>query len=104
MPFFTKEEFCYYMVDIVDRHKRSEEWIDAVSNLFDAEMSSFYENDMFTVLLNIMIEKLDDKYGWLEYFFFERRCEWFTYEDNGETVCIDSYEKLYDLITERKDR
>ena len=102
MSLFTKEDFCKYMPEIVRRHTESEKWVNAIADLFDAEMSTYYENEMLKVLLDILIEKLDDEYGWLEYFFFERKCEWFNYEENGEVFLVDSYEKLYDLITGRK--
>ena len=41
---------------------------------------------------------MNDTNKWIKYFLYEKNCEWFEYEIDGETMCVKSYDDLYDLI------
>ena len=94
----TKEYFCSFMEKLTKEYLEKEKWIDNVCNLLDMSCETFYKYDFMPLLMDLFIEVLDDKYGWLEYFIFEKKCQWFEYEENGQICKVDSYEKLYNLI------
>ena len=41
---------------------------------------------------------MHDTNEWIEYFLYEKNCEWFECEINGKTMYMKSYDDLYDLI------
>ena len=103
----TFEQFEKTMKSYLDQRCENEKWIDKVNEVFHGAWESFYEHDYHTAFLNLFIEVMEDKEGWIPYFLYETGGEWFDvyfHENEGTTneidmvVKIDSYRKLYDLI------
>lgn len=94
----TKAEFHDVMERLVKRYKESEEWIDKVNDIFPDVFQNFYEHNFFDIIIGFLIYIIQDTNKWIEYFFYEKKCEWFEYEVDGETMYVKSYDDLYDLI------
>ena len=108
----TFEQFEKTMQSYLDQHRKNEEWIDKMNEVFAGAWESLYEHDYHTVFLDLFIEVMEDKDGWIPYFLYEVNGEEFDvylhdYEGTDkevETVVrIDSLRKLYDLITGAMD-
>ncbi len=103
----TFEQFEKTMKSYLDQRRENEKWIDKVDEVFHGAWEGFYEHDYHTAFLNLFIEVMEDKEGWISYFLYEAKGEWFDvyfHENEGTdseidtVVKIDSYRKLYDLI------
>lgn len=99
-PIITKEIFVESMKKFVRTKEESDKMI---SNLYDTfgvpdklmRNSGNYED----TFLNLLKAAMNDRLEWLDYYVYERECEWFEYHINNETVKVDSFDKLYELIT-----
>lgn len=94
----TKAEFHNIMERFIEKYKRSEEWIDKVDAAFPRSFETIYENDFLEIVIDILEQIVNDTNKWIKYFLYEKNCEWFEYEINGETMYVKSYDDLYDLI------
>lgn len=94
-----KQEFLEVMNDFMKRRERREEWIDKLNELFPCAFEPICEMDSEPNFLSAMEIALNDTDKWLEYFLYECEANWFTITICGIPKTIDSYEKLYDLIT-----
>ena len=93
-----KQLFCKTMKNFVEKFTAVEEWIEKASDVFGGVYESLYEHSYESNIVNLIRELMEDEESWLDYFIYERKCEWFDIEEDGKTIWIDSYEKLYDLI------
>lgn len=94
----TKAEFHNAMERLVDKYKKSEEWINKINDIFPGAFQSFYEHNFFDIIIEFLVYIVQDTNKWIEYFFYEKKCKWFEYEVDGEIKYVKSYEDLYDLI------
>lgn len=96
----TKEQFVSIMKEFVSRREDYMEWIDAVDNVLGGGWEKIMSNSFEDFVPRILKEVLNDTDDWINYFVYERNCHWFSYFPSyGNSVLIDNYEKLYDLIT-----
>ena len=99
----TKNLFIEIMNRFIEKRKENEEWLDKVQDCFygawEPILNHNYE-DLFVETLTIVMDDVDK---WIFYFIYEKNCEWFDYEDGGETKTVDSFDKLYDLIVGKED-
>lgn len=105
----TKELFIKYMQRYQLERTQNEAWMDQVEGVFPCMVDTIYEHDYNALFLDFICDLMADGEGWLDYFIYEKQCQWFDIfvdENNGETneeyrvIHIDSYEKLWRLITD----
>ena len=94
----TKAEFHNAMERLVNKYNESEEWIDKVDEVFSGAIQSIYEHNFLEIAVDFLRYIMHDTNEWIEYFLYEKKCEWFEYEVDGETMYVKSYDALYDLI------
>lgn len=94
-----KEEFCELMSNFVERYLAREDAIDKISSIIDINFEVFYQFDFSEMLVDLLSDVLNDKNGWLAYFVYEMKCHWFYYWEDKRPFYVNSFEKLYDLIT-----
>lgn len=99
-PIITKEIFVKSMKKFVRTKEESDKMI---SNLYDTfgvpDKLMRNSNNYEDTFLDLLKAAMNDRLEWLDYYVYERGCEWFEYHINNETVKVDSFEKLYELIT-----
>lgn len=95
----TFEIFDKIMDKFLDKKCKNEMWLNEVERClgpaWEPILAHNYEEDFIELLSLVM----DDKGGWLAYFIYEKNCNWFEIEQDGDTIYIDSIEKLYHLIS-----
>ena len=94
----TKAEFHNIMERLIKKYKKSEEWADKVNDVFPGAFENIYENNFLDIIISFLIYIMHDTNEWIEYFIYEKNCEWFEYEINGKTIYVKSYDDLYNLI------
>lgn len=95
----NKEKFCELMSNFVETYLAREKAIDKISSVIDINFEVFYQFDFSEMLADLLSDMLNDKNGWLAYFIYEMKCCWFYYWENEQLLYVNSFEKLYDLIT-----
>lgn len=104
----TREQFKRFLGRYMFQHKANEEWINKVEAVFGNAWETIYEHDYHGLFVDMLVELMGDTAGWIPYFIYEKDGEWFdAYFTNNEgttieenrVVHIDSYDKLFDLIT-----
>lgn len=97
----TKEEFSSVMQRLENQYLQTEEWIDKVEQAFPTMSETLYDYDYRSILVDLIEDMMGDtKDRWIDYYLYESKCKWFDiYNSNNESISIDSYDKLYDLIT-----
>lgn len=104
----TKEQFKLFLGRYMFRRKANEEWISKVEAAFGSAWEAIYEHDYHGLFVDMLAELMGDTEEWIPYFIYEKDGEWFDvyFTDNEGTdqeecriVHIDSYDKLFDLIT-----
>lgn len=98
----SKEWFVKTMTELLEKRKRCFEWLDNLEKVFPSSFESIFDWDCFETTIKLISELLNDKDGWLDYFVFEKNCEFFSYTQKlGDTeveVSVDTLEGLFDLI------
>ena len=94
----TKAEFHNIMERLIKKYKKSEEWADKVNDVFLGAFENIYENNFLDIIISFLMYIMHDTNEWIEYFLYEKNCEWFECEINGRTMYVKSYDDLYDLI------
>lgn len=104
----TKELFIKYMQRYQLEYAQNEAWLDKVDEVFPSMTDTIYKHDYNHLFLDFICDLMADGEKWIDYFIYEKQGQWFDIfidENNGETgevyrvVHIDSYEKLWRLIT-----
>lgn len=101
----TKEEFVECVSELAEHYKKFNDWIDGLEEYLPGAFEGIIENNFFEDALTFLGVMVDDKNEWLDYYFFEKKLEWFEYDTiaDGKTHKVESYEELYDLIAEGWD-
>jgi len=90
------------MTELLKKRKKCFEWLDNLEKVFPSSFESIFDWDCFETTIKLVSELLNDKDGWLDYFVFEKNCEFFSYTQKlGDTeveVPVDTLEDLFDLI------
>lgn len=98
----SKEWFVNTMTDLLEKRKKCFEWLDNLEKAFPSSFESIFDWDCFETTIKLISELLNDKDGWLDYFVFEKNCEFFSYTqklgDAEVEVPVDTLEDLFDLI------
>lgn len=98
----SKEWFVKTMTELLEKRKKYFEWLDNLEKVFPSSFESIFGWDCFETTIKLISELLNDKDGWLDYFVFEKNCEFFSYTQKlGDTeieVPVDTLESLFDLI------
>lgn len=99
----SKEKFIEVMNDFISDKMAADDWINDVEKCFGGAWEPILNHNFETNFVSLLSLVMDDIEGWIEYFIYERNCNWFVCEIDGEEKAIDSFEKLYDLIAEKED-
>lgn len=98
----SKEWFVKTMTELLEKRKKCFEWLDNLEKVFPSSFESIFDWDCFETTIKLISELLNDKDGWLDYFVFEKNCEFFSYTqklgDAEVEVPVDTLEDLFDLI------
>ena len=98
----SKEWFVKTMTELLEKRKKCFEWLDNLEKVFPSSFESIFDWDCFETTIKLISELLNDKDEWLDYFVFEKNCEFFSYTQKlGDTeveVPVDTLEGLFDLI------
>lgn len=94
-----KMMFIAVMNKFMKKREEREEWLNKLDEVFPNAWESILEKSYESLFVETLSAILNDNDNWLSYFLYDRDCKWFSYEDNGKEIEIDSFEKLYDLIT-----
>lgn len=96
----SKEKFIEVMNDFISDKMAADDWINDVEKCFGGAWEPILNHNFETNFVSLLSFIMNDTDGWIEYFIYERNCEWFEYVCNGETIFVNSLEKLYNLIVE----
>ena len=99
----SKEKFVEIMEEFIDNKKAADRWIDKVEDCLGGAWEAILNYNFEINFINLLSLVMDDVEEWIEYFVYERNCEWFDCEIDGEERAIDNLEKLYDLIVEKEN-
>lgn len=97
-----KEYFVTMMERMVRRYKYNEEWIDTIEEVLGMNfVEKIYENDGWALFVETVSDLIGDTHEWLNYFFFEEKCEFpFSYWTPEKEIQVNNFEDLYSLIFE----
>lgn len=98
----TKEQFCSIMQRITNQYDKNEEWFHEAEKFASGITLSLIDHDYYEILLDALKIAMNDKHEWIEHLMTHDfdGWSWFSVWDKNEIEYkIDSFEKLYDLIT-----
>lgn len=99
----TKFLFIEIMKRFIKTRKENEEWLNKVQDCFYGAWEPILNHNYEDIFVESLIAIMDDVDEWISYFIYEKDCQWFDYEDGGETKRIESFGELYDLIVGKED-
>ena len=98
-----KTTFITIMTCFMRKRKENEEWLDKVQDCFYGAWEPILNHNYEDLFVETLVAAMSDTDEWIPYFIYEKDCEWFDYEEGGETKTIDNFGKLYDLIVGKED-
>lgn len=86
------------MENFFSKRFENEAWLNDVESCFGGAWEIILNHNYEEQFIDLLTLVMDDKEDWIRYYIYERNCNWFEIEQDGETIFINSYEKLYHLI------
>lgn len=100
----SKEYFIKIMTEFIRNKRKFDAWYSKLEEVLHPAPDEIYGNSYQDDYIELISYMLNDENEWLEYFVYERDCNWFSYWTNEtEEHKVNSLEELYDLITGEKD-
>lgn len=101
----TKQDFCECMELIKEQYDRCDKLNDGIYELFGGG-DKLWDTLNINTEIKIMSKAMGDKNEWIEYYIYE--CNWGSVDNDvridGKSVSLKTYEDLYELIVDRKDK
>lgn len=101
----TKQDFCECMSLIKEQYERCDKLNDGIYELFGGGDKLWGTLNVNTEVA-ILTKAMEDTEEWIDYFVYD--CKWGEVDNdiriNGEPVAFKTFENLYELIVDRKDK
>lgn len=93
------EQFNKIMNELVNKRHEREKWLDNLDKVLPNSFETILQYDFFPEAIKMLEMAMNDRDGWIDYFFYECECKPFTYEYEGKEYMICDNRDFYDLLT-----